>query len=164
VSRCRCSWGSVARARRTTGKVERFQQTLKKWLTAQPDQPATLHQLNALLARFRTLYNQERPHRGIGRRTPATAYTALPKAVPGEPTDRTHTRVRVDKVNNGKITLRYNGQLYSIGIGRAHNATPVTALTRDSTSPSSPPTPAKSCANSPSTPTRRYQPRTPENP
>jgi hypothetical protein len=53
----------------------------------------------------------------------------LPKAVPtGEPADRTHTRVRVDKVNNGKITLRHAGTLYSIGIGRAYNGVPVKAL------------------------------------
>lgn len=35
------------------GKAERFQQTLKKWLRAQPDQPSTTAQLQALLDRFR---------------------------------------------------------------------------------------------------------------
>ena len=33
----------------TCGKVERFQQTMKKWLAAQPVQPTTLAQLQALL-------------------------------------------------------------------------------------------------------------------
>jgi transposase InsO family protein len=36
----------------TQGKVERFQQTLKKWLAAQPDQPATIEALQVLLDRF----------------------------------------------------------------------------------------------------------------
>jgi hypothetical protein len=31
----------------TCGKVERFQQTMKNWLRAQPDQPATLAELQA---------------------------------------------------------------------------------------------------------------------
>ena len=46
----------------TCGKAERFQQTMKNWLHAQPDQPATLAQLQKLLDRFRHEYNRERPH------------------------------------------------------------------------------------------------------
>ncbi len=38
----------------TCGKVERFQQTLKKWLRAQPAQPTNLAELQALLDRFAT--------------------------------------------------------------------------------------------------------------
>lgn len=148
----------------TTGKVERFQQTMKKWLAAQPEQPATTRQLNALLARFQHLYNEERPHRGIGRRTPAAAYTALPKAAPGEPSDRTHTRVRTDKVNNGKITLRYGGQLYSIGIGRAYNGTPVTALIRDLEITVLATDTGEILRELTLDPNRRYQPRTTGNP
>ena len=36
----------------TCGKVERFQQTMKNWLRAQPDQPATITELQALLDAF----------------------------------------------------------------------------------------------------------------
>jgi hypothetical protein len=36
----------------TCGKAEPFQQTLKKWLAAQPVQPTTLEELQALLDRF----------------------------------------------------------------------------------------------------------------
>jgi transposase InsO family protein len=36
----------------TCGKVERFQQTMKKWLAAQPDQPTTVAEMQALLDRF----------------------------------------------------------------------------------------------------------------
>jgi hypothetical protein len=33
----------------TQGKVERFQQTMKKWLRAQPEQPTHIDDLQALL-------------------------------------------------------------------------------------------------------------------
>ena len=113
----------------TCGKVERFQQTLKAWLSRQPHQPATLTDLQDLLDRFRHEYNTQRPHRSLRRRTPAAAYTTRPKAAPtGEPPHRTHTRIRRDKVNNGKITLRHAGTLYSIGLGRRHNGRAVLAL------------------------------------
>ena len=49
----------------TCGKVERFQQTMKKWLRTQPTQPTTIDQLQALIERFRQDYNQRRPHRSL---------------------------------------------------------------------------------------------------
>ncbi|WP_371682688.1 integrase core domain-containing protein [Aeromicrobium sp. A1-2] len=45
----------------TQGKVERFQQTLKKWLRAQPVQPATIDELQAVLDVFVDEYNSRRP-------------------------------------------------------------------------------------------------------
>ena len=45
----------------TQGKVERFQQTMKNWLRAQPAQPATLAELQALLDAFAGIYNTRRP-------------------------------------------------------------------------------------------------------
>jgi transposase InsO family protein len=117
----------------TCGKVERFQQTLKKWLRAQHPQPATLEELQALLQTFTEQYNQHRPHRALPHQaTPATAYTARPKAGPGDRATDTHDRVRRDKVDaSGKITLRYGGRLYSIGIGRTHARTRVIVLVQD---------------------------------
>ncbi|WP_329005416.1 integrase core domain-containing protein [Kribbella sp. NBC_00709] len=112
----------------TCGKVERFQQTPKKSLRAQPVQPATITELQALLDAFVDEYNHRRPHRSLPHRaTPATAYTARPKATPG--TDRTgevHHRVRTDRVDDtGVVTLRVNGRLHHIGIGRTHARTHV---------------------------------------
>src|SRR6266702_155514 len=49
----------------TQGKVERLWQTLKKWLAAQPAQPATIAQLQALLDAFTASYNHQRPHRSL---------------------------------------------------------------------------------------------------
>jgi transposase InsO family protein len=117
----------------TCGKVERFQQTLKKWLHAQPEQPTTITELQTLLDAFMETYNHHRPHRSLPHRaTPATTYHARPKATPGEPGTTTHDRVREDKVDKaGKITLRHHGVLYSIGIGRTHTGTRVLVLVQD---------------------------------
>jgi transposase InsO family protein len=117
----------------TQGKVERFQQTMKKWLRAQPDQPATIADLQTLLDTFTEQYNQRRPHRSLPHRaTPATSYTSRPKATPGDRSTDTHDRVRHDRVDKaGKITLRHGGTLYSIGIGRTHARTRVTVLVQD---------------------------------
>jgi transposase InsO family protein len=118
----------------TCGKVERFQQTLKNWLRAQPDQPATLEQLQTMLDQFRTQYNHHRPHRSLPHRaTPAARYQSLPKALPGPSRDHdTHDRVRHDRIDkSGTVTLRVHGQLRHIGIGRTHAGTHVILLTQD---------------------------------
>lgn len=118
----------------TCGKVERFQQTMKKWLAAQLTQPATITDLQTLIDEFVQEYNHRRPHRSLPHRaTPATAYNARPKATPS--TDRatdTHDRIRNDVVDrDGKLTLRVNGRLHHIGIGRTHARTPVILLVHD---------------------------------
>lgn len=64
----------------TCGKVERFQQTLKKWLRRQP-LAWDLAELQAQLDRFVDYYNHQRPHRGIGRITPAERWAATPPAI-----------------------------------------------------------------------------------
>jgi len=118
----------------TQGKVERFQQTLKKWLRAQPNQPATLGELQALIETFTAIYNTARPHRSLPKRaTPATIYTTLPKATPSASRAQdTHDRVRRDKIDNGGVvTLRVNGRLHHIGIGRTHARTHVILLIQD---------------------------------
>lgn len=115
----------------TCGKVERFHQTLKKWLTRQP-RARTVATLQNQLDRFTVYYNTQRPHRGVGRRTPTDAYTARPKAGPvrrGIRIDEQHYRVRRDRVDsNGKLTLRHNSRLHHIGLGRRHAGTRVLML------------------------------------
>ena len=117
----------------TQGKVERFQQTMKNWLRAQPRQPATLAELQSLLDTFAGIYNTRRPHRSLeGRATPAAAYAARPKAVPGDRGADTHDRVRTDRIDaTGLVTLRHQGRLYHIGIGRSHAGTRVLLLVQD---------------------------------
>ena len=99
----------------TCGKVERFHQTQKKWLTAQP-RPATLAALQSQLDQFTAYYNTQRPHRALNRRTPAQAYTARPKAIPTGPVIPAHYRVRTDRIDNyGSVTLRHSSRLHHIG-------------------------------------------------
>jgi transposase InsO family protein len=114
----------------TCGKVERFHQTLKQWLTARP--PAlTRRELQAQLDTFREEYNQRRPHRALAQRTPAAAYTARPKATPTG-TQPTHERVRRDRIDDsGVVTVRHHGKLHHIGIGRTHARTHVLLLIQD---------------------------------
>ena len=64
----------------TCGKVERFQQTLKKWLRRQP-LAADVADLQAQLDRFVDYYNHQRPHAGIGRVIPAERWAATPPAI-----------------------------------------------------------------------------------
>jgi transposase InsO family protein len=116
----------------TCGKVERFHQTLKKWLARQP-RAATIDQLQAQLDRFRDTYNTQRPHRAIGRRTPAVAYAARP-LTPSPParSPSPHTRIRRDLIDpSGVITLRPNSRLHHIGLGRRHARTRVLVLVHD---------------------------------
>ena len=95
--------------------------------------PATLTALQAQLDAFTSYYNTKRPHRSLPHRaTPATAYTARPKATPGDRAADTHNRVRTDRLDaNGTVTLRHGGKLYHIGIGRTHARTCVLLLVQD---------------------------------
>ncbi len=94
--------------------------------------PATVAELQTLLDAFRTIYNDHRPHRSLPHRaTPATIYNARPKASPTG-RDDTHYRVRHDRVDDaGTVTLRVNGRLHHIGIGRTHARTHIILLVDD---------------------------------
>lgn len=114
----------------TCGKVERFHQTLKRWLAAR--NPAdTIADLQAQLDAFTDVYNTDRPHRALDRRTPAEAWHARPRATPTGDITATHYRVRRDIVNSGRVTLRHNSRLHHIGLGSEHNATRVLILVAD---------------------------------
>ena len=118
----------------TQGKVERFQQTMKKWLRAQPVQPSNLADLQTLVDTFIDEYNHRRPHRSLPHRTPpATLFETMPKALPGNSRDaETHTRIRHDRVDtSGVVTLRVAGRLHHIGCGRTHARTHVILLVHD---------------------------------
>ena len=116
----------------TQGKVERFQQTMKKWLRAQPRQPATLAELQAL------------PDASPPSATPAgrTAHSlaAQPWPLPTPPApgpprrpDRRHPRPRPHRPHRQHrlVTLGHSGKLFHIGTGRAHAGTRVLLLVQD---------------------------------
>ena len=112
----------------TCGKVERFQQTMKKWLRTQL-RAATLAELQHQLDTFVDIYNHHRPHRSLPHRsTPAVAYQARPEAGPGNDHPDSEARVRRDRVHSGNISLRIDGHMHHIGVGRTLDGTPVLLL------------------------------------
>jgi hypothetical protein len=112
----------------TQGKIERFHQTLKRWLGRQPaarDRAGLQAQLDA----FRAVYNEQRPHRAIGRRTPGEAYRATPKDQPSGHASRGHFRVRYDVTDSkGAMTLRRAGRLHHLKVGATHARRRVLAI------------------------------------
>lgn len=112
----------------TCGKVERFHQTLKRFLARQA--PAeSLAVLQLQLDAFRSYYNQQRPHRALDGSTPLEAFNARLKARPEPAESPTHFRVRKDKVDRfGRVTLRYRSRLHHIGLGLAYKGRSVRLL------------------------------------
>lgn len=100
----------------TTGKVERFQQTLKKWLRRRP-LAANLADLQTQLDEFTDIYNHHRPHQGIGRHTPISRWNAglpaTPATTPLEHPDYTTHSHTTHITSNGKA---FAGR-YAIHIG-----------------------------------------------
>jgi transposase InsO family protein len=109
----------------TCGKVERFHQTLKRFLAAQ-DAAADLDELQAQLDRFRDLYNHHRPHRGIGRRFPAQVWAATPKTGPAAQPLNAPTDIR--KLTVDPVGVVRFGSRYSIVLGRAHAGSKATVV------------------------------------
>lgn len=108
----------------TNGKVERFHQTLKKHLRGLP-RAATIAHLQAQLDRFRHIYNHQRPHRSIGRRTPAQAWAQAPKSGPADRPLTAPTTVTRSTVKYGMANA---ANRYQITIGATHNGAEATAV------------------------------------
>lgn len=105
----------------TCGKVERFHQTLKRFLTKQPA-VHTIEELQAQIDWFTDYYNHQRPHRAKNRKPPKTAFESRDKARPQPTASLQGVRVRQDRVDkSGTVTLRHNSRLHHIGVGRDHH-------------------------------------------
>ena len=144
----------------TCGKVERFQQTLKRWLAAQRP-AATIAELQAQLDEFTDAYNNHRPHRSLGRNVPAAIYMRLPKAQPATDGHPSPWRIRHDHIDaGGTVTLRHKGRLHHIGIGRRHAHTPITMIVQDLNIRIINPTTGELLRQLTLDPTRDYQPQT----
>jgi transposase InsO family protein len=116
----------------TQGKIERFHQTQKRWLTARPA-PRTPAELQRQLDEFREHYNEQRPHRALDRATPGHAYRAIPKTAPATNGHaQGHYRLRYDRLDpKGRMTLRRAGRMHHLGIGTTHARKRVLALADD---------------------------------
>jgi transposase InsO family protein len=109
----------------TNGKVERFHQTLKKWLDARP-KPETLEELQQLLDVFVAIYNNERPHRGIGRCTPMSVFTTDPKTGPDAYSILDETTVHYNTVDKaGRVEIPGPA---AITIGNQYSGTTATTI------------------------------------
>jgi len=105
----------------TAGKVERYQQTLKKWLRKQP-LAADIDELQDQLDTFTGIYNTERPHQGIDRQIPIDRWRATPVAGPASEAlahpDWPSTTHHVTVTTNGCVEA--NGYLINIGVEHQH--------------------------------------------
>jgi len=112
----------------TCGKVERFHQTLKRFLAKQPSATSPV-ELQFQLDTFCHYYNNRRPHRALDRQTPLAVFNSLLKARPTEQAAPIDHRVRHDKIDAfGKVTIRYLGKLRHIPVGVEHKNRKVSLL------------------------------------
>ncbi|MHA7268639.1 hypothetical protein [Arthrobacter sp. HLT1-20] len=97
-----------------------------RWLSIQdPAKGIELH--NKDLDRFAQVYNNERPHRALGRRT-----RPKPTKVPRKQHPTYPPPAHTDKIDDvGKVSLRYQGKLLHLGVGRAHIGADITVLVAD---------------------------------
>jgi transposase InsO family protein len=108
----------------TCGKIERFWQTLKKWLPAHGPF-ATLEELNAALALFAEYYNRHRPHRALDGKTPAAIWHAGAKARPAQrPLPSPLTMHNGTVSSTGVVAVGP----YMINVGNPWNGQPITAI------------------------------------
>jgi transposase InsO family protein len=149
----------------TQGKVERFQQTLKKWLRAQPVQPATTGELQALPGHLRHHLQPAPPapvpaapgHPRHHLRSPAQSHPRRPvRRHPPPRPHRPHQRQRRRHHPHRRQALPHRHRA-------APRRNPHPAAHPGPAHPaSSTPPPANSCANSSSTPPATTRP--PEHP
>lgn len=114
----------------TCGKVERFHQTLKKWLAART-RARTIAELQRLLDAFVAYYNAQRPHRALRGATPAETWHATPKAVPANHpiTDTTTVTRHIIVTAEGAVRITGREGRHAINIGVAYAGLTVTVCT-----------------------------------
>lgn len=107
----------------TNGKVERFHQTLKRYLAAR-DPAATIAELQAQVDAFVAFYNFERRHRGIDRQIPALVWEESPKSGPSTRALGAATAVHRSTVSTGIASA---GRV-RVSIGSAYDGKQATAV------------------------------------
>lgn len=109
----------------TQGKIERYHRALKQWLSARP-LASSIDELNEQLAEFRHVYNEERPHRALGRRTPGEACRAEGKALP-DPELAAGTQAKLDEQRRRETTAGSPGATRRKPIPKDERAEPARA-------------------------------------
>jgi transposase InsO family protein len=118
----------------TCGKIERFWQTLKKWLRARETSRGayrTLAALNSDLAVFAEHYNTRRPHRAHNGATPAAVFAATVKARPAaRPLPASTQLYRTHVGTGGTVTVSRPGAASQlrVHVGGRYKELPVTVL------------------------------------
>jgi transposase InsO family protein len=110
----------------TCGKVERFHQTLKKWLNKRV-LAETLEQLQHQLDWWVEHYNHHRPHRSLKDARPADIWASSPRAKPAAHpiTVTTTTRRQIRTNNTGNVRVG----TFTVGLGRHYGKQQVTVIT-----------------------------------
>jgi transposase InsO family protein len=114
----------------TTGKIERFQQTLKRWLRGQDARHGLAPdgvEFQARLDEFCAYYNAHRPHQGIGRLTPLSRWQTTTPATAGPPLTHPEPRHQPRPVAVSKQGIIKVDQ-WIIGVGNRWAGHPATIL------------------------------------
>jgi transposase InsO family protein/transposase-like protein len=112
----------------TCGKIERFWQTLKKWLRAHENahgEYRTITALNQDLTLFAEHYNTRRPHRALNGRTPAAVFAATVKARPAARPLPAATQIYQTHASTGGTVVVGP---FHVFIGGRYKQLPVTAI------------------------------------
>jgi transposase InsO family protein len=110
----------------TCGKIERFHQTLKRWLRTQP-LARSRRQLQDQLDDFLAFYNQQRPHRALSGATPAERWAASEPASPGQAIpEPPHASLHKVATNN-----LINWGRHRINVGPGHVGEYILVIARD---------------------------------
>lgn len=108
----------------TCGKVERFHQTLKRFLAGQPAS-ATIEELQGRVDWFRDYYNHQRPHRSLGRAIPAEVWATTPKSGPADHPITAPPKVSINAVAGGTVQPARNLRIAVPGAYNGQRATTV---------------------------------------
>jgi transposase InsO family protein len=109
----------------TCGKLERFHQTLKRWLATQR-RARSLSELQRQLDRFLAFYNDDRPHRALHGATPLESWTASERAVPGAPLPAPPSAELRIVAANGTLSWDH----YRVGVGSRHTGEQLLVIAR----------------------------------
>jgi transposase InsO family protein len=110
----------------TCGKIERFHQTLKKWLRVRP-LARTPGELQHQLDEFIGFYNHDRPHRALAGDTPIERWNATGRAMPTAPIAGV-AHASVHHVTTGN---NVSWGKHRIAVGPGHLNEPVVIIARD---------------------------------